>query len=126
MIKDTEIRKGNWLISARGIPQKVAYVGETIGFYNEAGGTDKHQKNPIISFDIDKIKGIELTPEIMVKCGFDLFPWGYVKISSKDFGVRINLHTFNYDVSGNSPVKIKYLHRLQNLWQDLTGEELII
>jgi hypothetical protein len=71
-----------------------------------------------------RCEGIPLTPERLKECGFEIFPWGYVKKSSKGFGVRINLRSFNYEVSGNNPVKIQYIHQLQNLYFDLTGEEI--
>jgi hypothetical protein len=73
---------------------------------------------------IDYIHPIPLTPEILEKAGFELFPWGWVKKASNDFGIRLNVQSFSYDVSGNYPVKLDYLHQLQNLYYALTGEEL--
>jgi hypothetical protein len=71
-------------------------------------------------------KPIPLTEEILLKCRFKMFPWGYVVKSSKDFGIRLNLKSFYYEVCGNNAVKIKYLHQLQNLYFALTEEELDI
>ena len=74
----------------------------------------------------ERYKPIKLTDEYLVNFGFELFPWGWVKKSSNDFGVRINLRSYNYEVSGNSPVKIEFVHQLQNLFFVLTGEELVV
>ena len=123
-----ELRIGNWLISARGIPQKVAYLGDTIGFWNNCGGTDKHQKNPIISYDIDKIRPIPLTPEILEKCGFE----HTVERFWRNDPFEIKMLTMNavvyyrpkgYDVLISW---CKSLHQLQNLYYSLTGDELKI
>lgn len=69
---------------------------------------------------------VPLTDDIMLQFGFQLFPWGWVKQSKNNFEVRINLTSFGfgYDVEGNYPVNVAYLHRLQNLYFDLTGENL--
>ena len=110
-MKASELRIGNWI-------QHEPYPDEKWEIDN----------NLLQSIDLELVEcvGIPLTHEILESCGFEVFPWGYVKKSSKDFGVRINLRSFNYDVSGNSPVKIEYLHQLQNLYFALTGEELEI
>lgn len=69
---------------------------------------------------------VPLTEDILLKCGFEVFPWGWVKKSTDDFGIRLNLNSFNYEVSGNSSVKLKYLHQVQNLFWCLCGEELSV
>lgn len=66
-----ELRVGNWVLGKNNTPRKVAYVGETIGLYNRAGGTDKYQHNPIISNNIDELRGIPLTDEIVLKSNID-------------------------------------------------------
>jgi hypothetical protein len=87
---------------------------------------DDSVENELWCKPIDEIHPIPLTKEILLKCGFEILPWGYVKKSSMDFGIRLNLKTFNYEVSGNNSVKIQYLHQLQNLYFALTNEELKI
>lgn len=74
--------------------------------------------------DLAGIKPIPLTPEILEKAGFELFPWGWVKRASNDFGIRLNVKSFSYEVSGNNPVKLQHLHQLQNLFFILCEEEL--
>jgi hypothetical protein len=130
MIKANELRIGNWLITEKGIPQKVEYIGETIGFTNECGGTDKHQKNPIFSYDIDKIKPIPLTPEILEKCGFE-----HSNFISREFDKEgiYNFKAVDHWEDGfliicnfmQAGVMCKYLHQLQNLYFALAGEELL-
>jgi hypothetical protein len=87
-----------------------------------------HDLEKMESFEDDYknngVLGIPLTPEILEKAGFQLFPWGWIKKSKTDFGVRLQVHSFAYEVSGNNPVKLTYLHQLQNLYFALTGEEL--
>jgi hypothetical protein len=129
MIQANELRIGNWLLTESGTPQQVAYIGETIGFHNNMGGTDKHQKNPIFSYDIEKIEPILLTPEILEKVGFehsydsvlpyqDAYENGYFilnaqfELTDKD-GLIISK-------------QIKYVHQLQNLYFTLTETELKI
>lgn len=106
-MKAEELRIGNWVINGSGS-------------YTTVDQMDFEQ------WTFDNMKPIPLTPEILGKCGFELFPWGWVKKSSNDFGIRLQVHSFSYEVSGNNPVKIKYLHQLQNLYFALTGEELEI
>lgn len=72
----------------------------------------------------EEIGCIPLSKDWMLKLGFEAFPWGWVKKSKSDFGVRLNLLSFSYDVSGNYPVRLEFVHQLQNLFFVLTGEEL--
>jgi hypothetical protein len=73
---------------------------------------------------MDDFEGIPLTEDWLVRFGFKLLPWGWVVKSKSDFGIRLNLKTFTYDVSGNDSVKIISVDQLQNLYHALTGEEL--
>ena len=111
IIRENELRIGNHFIGYDG--KEFQWLLSDFNILFTGVDVDELIKSPI-----------PLTPEVLESCGFEVFPWGYVKKSSKDFGVRINLRSFNYDVSGNSPVKIEYLHQLQNLYFALTGEEL--
>lgn len=133
-----ELRCGNYVIGATGEVQEVAYVGETIGLHNKIGGTDKYQKMPIISFDIDHLKPVPLSPEILEKAGF--------KIDEDAGNWNTPDHTIYSNGKGSVGVKgdfigwyfsagddyyswfkeVKYLHQLQNLFFSLCGEELTI
>lgn len=139
-----ELRIGNWVIGATGEVQEVAYVGETIGLHNKIGGTDKYQKMPIISFDIDHLKPIPLSPEILRKLGFEpkgslneytkrrdewivyTCRWNSITKSVTSFGV-VMLDARKRDIGcANFAWNIETLHRLQNIWFDCTGENITI
>jgi hypothetical protein len=141
-MKANELRVGNWVTGDDG-PQKVAYLGETIGLWNSIGGTEKYQHNPIISHDIDNLKPIPLTPEILGRAGFDKYVvttegsvWGpsvltyYKKETPRFRYISIRLQELedevNYVWEGDFSGYIKSLHQLQNLVFALTGEELNI
>ena len=113
MIRARELRIGNLFIAHDGKVFK--WDISLFGLLDQGVGLDKIIKEPI-----------GLTDEFLVEFGFEAFPWGWIKKSSNDFGVRINLRSYNYEVSGNSPVKIQFVHQLQNLFFVLTGEELIV
>ena len=67
---------------------------------------------------------ILLTEEWLLKFGFRVFPWGWVKKSKRGFGIRLNIKTYSYEIDGNPAVKLEYVHQIQNLYFILTGEEL--
>jgi hypothetical protein len=115
MINPKELRIGNIVYHSIMKECKVYFIGER--YYD---CTTDGKNNFVASDSIP----IQLNDDWMQRCGFQVFPWGWVKKSSSDFGVRINLTSYNYEVSGNSSVELKYLHKLQNLYFSLTGEEL--
>lgn len=136
MIKANELRIGNKFQALR-IPGKpadiltVKYFTEGIFpdmaiIFEEGGYMGSQVGNYVPMVPSSAANGIPLTQEILEKCGFELFPWGWVKKSTKDFGIRLQVKSFSYEVSGNNPVPLQYLHQLQNLYFALTGEELEI
>ena len=80
---------------------------------------------------------IELTPEILEKCGFGKYPTGcycknlktddsYLAIDLK-YGNGVWLNIYQGKRENTIPLKhIKHLHQLQNLYFALTGQELEI
>ena len=116
-----ELRIGNWIQWEDESNDMVQVKG--IGETKDGGVVTTSKKERAYLFEF---VGIPLTEEILLKAGFRILTWGYVKISSENFSVRLNPITFNYEVSGNNPVEVKYVHQLQNLIYALTGEELII
>lgn len=119
-MKANELRIGN-LVNRLGETTKITAI-QTI----DVGGIGYVSTLKSGAITTSQIEPIPLTEEILLKCGFEIFPWGYVIKSSNDFGIRLNLKSFVYEVSGNSAVKVNYLHQLQNLYFSLTGEELKI
>lgn len=69
---------------------------------------------------------IELTEEILLKCGFDeddtLFHNQIALYKNSIGGFNYNANYFEYD----NLIEIKYLHQLQNLYWCLCGKELEI
>lgn len=132
-MKAEELRIGNWLLGAAGEAQRVAYITETIGLHNNIGGTDKYQENPIFSYDINDLKPIPLSPEILERYGFELYTSTTIK--DKPF-IIFRKRTFRAKFidgefaglscnSGATDVKhLKYLHQLQNLFYSVYGYEL--
>lgn len=128
-----ELRIGNLILDHEGAIRKVAYVGDTIGLYNDIGGTQKYQHNPIISGDIKDLKGVPITPEILEKCGFENNELNIVRNVSIKSTVRGKYCycDLEYDSAYYMPepitlYKIEYLHQLQTLYFALTGKELEI
>lgn len=76
-----------------------------------------------------KVSGIEITPEILERCGFteDKIHGCYV-ISQSQCGVSIEFFDNSIHLVGHysaEPLEnIKYLHQLQNLFYSFAGEEL--
>jgi hypothetical protein len=90
-----------------------------IGFVSEIR-KDKIYYNGFVS-KIQDIKPIELSEEILLKCG-------YKSIRENHYGVLGHLiwnieDRFYCDKNG---IQLKYLHQLQNLYFALTNEELTI
>lgn len=80
-----------------------------------------------------RIKPIQLTEEILLKCGFKLYPSGSycIDLFDKDNYLAIDIKYnkgFIYINVDDTSLKIesKYLHQLQNLYFALTNNELNI
>ena len=126
MIKNTEIRVGNWLEWNKK-PFKVCAIFRNVT-ENELWAKDNNELHPI-----------PLTEEILLKFGFkkyrnigcydtdkDAFFFESDKISlTIDFILSSSNHYYrSTPVDGAIP--LKYLHQLQNLVFSVTGEELEI
>lgn len=130
-MKAEELRIGNYVLGASGEMQRVAYITECIGLHNNIGGTDKYQKNPIFSYDINDLRPIPLTPEILERYGFeDVGGLGKLIISDEVSPTSLQYMfgggTIQICRSGINALTIpcEYLHQLQNLYFALTGSEL--
>jgi hypothetical protein len=70
-------------------------------------------------------KPVPLTKEWMLKFHFNIDPYKNYELNN----ININRKTFEISIFTSDnwitiPVKIEYVHQLQNLYFDLTGEEL--
>jgi hypothetical protein len=137
-----ELRIGNWVLDYYGRPRQVAYVGEVVGLYNDIGGTDRYQKNPIISYDLERdLRAIPLSPEILEKAGFvkecpiakmpeyfhHRFRFGNMVINSNPKWKNMEVKYGGLSLDDRTHIcKITSLHQLQNLFWCLCGKELEI
>lgn len=137
MINPKELRIGNNVIVTNKnlVPD---YYGKIISVESiaEEGVNFKernYEEGIDYEFAIENISGIELTPEILEKCGISI-QRTHPNAAILYKGVRINnLNLFylrNIDDSDkievliNSTKQIRYLHQFQNAMYFLTGEEL--
>lgn len=120
MIKNNEIRVGNWLEWNKK-PFKVCAIFRNV------------TENELWAKDNNELYPIPLTEEILLKCG-----WGKGEYDSEYIdNVSLKQEVLGYNVNNkmlyietNADVieinHIHYLHQLQNLYFALTGKELEI
>lgn len=114
MIQANELRIGNYVI-AKGEIEK---VDDVLLF-----GINLH--HDCWEFEYKDIKPIELTEEILLKCGFSNFSKPQYRWLLGDF--KLDIDDFAICFMGNwLDIKICYLHQLQNLYFALTNTELKI
>lgn len=102
------------------------------------GTYDKITANDIPFFDEDEeranliVEAIELTEDILLKCGFELIYDGYYAkelylIQDTRFEFLINKQNFELSgliYKGDTYLYMRYLHELQNLYYAITKKEL--
>lgn len=126
MIKATELRIGNWVNFAED---------DTHFEITEITKEGLFVKNPEEEtwIELETFSGIPLTPEILVKCGFEeSYKSEYTR--RFDHGIRVDVgagwnlvnNRFHVRYIGEKFTHIKSLHQLQNLYYVLTGDELEI
>jgi hypothetical protein len=110
MIQPQELRIGNYVFDIDG---DVFQVGEILDIGVKF-------KKTSLSSRYEKIYPILLTEEILLKCGFlkddNFYHLNNIWIS--------NFYENYFSLDGFDETKIKHIHQLQNLYFDLTGEEL--
>ena len=121
-----ELRIGSYVL-CKGYLTKVILIGE-YGIRAQNSNTDYNCK-----FRTGDIKPIQLTEDILLKCGFDEIKdsdYKYRVFEIKDWGkiklVNGILETAEYYFLDGLNYEIKYLHQLQNLYFSLTNNELTI
>ena len=121
-LKAQDLRVDNWVVFE---PDGGEFIVSSIDVHNEP--------NTINGLNIDDLKPIPLTEDILLKCGFinkgslyclmvndRIIGIGY----DGSFGLYNGEHAFSVGSSFNNNHRIKHLHQLQNLFFALTGEEL--
>ena len=75
---------------------------------------------------ISELKPIELTEEILLKCGFTENKFSYIYEDDTRVSVYVNDNFFFCQIDNVVINNIKFLHQLQNIYFALTNEELTI
>lgn len=75
--------------------------------------------------DYDRTKPLQITEKWLLKFGFERRPWGLVK---GDLLFRDNIKNpcqeLTLEIGNGFRVIVQHVHKLQNLYFELTGEEL--
>lgn len=130
MIQANELRIGNWvteliknrIVSIDGIEPNQDFV-----WVNYLNGYGQYK------VEINDIYPIPLTPEILEKCGFEIYTENTGSPINEDIEYYSNQIDVFFDIHGCLIIKDyhyninrpKYLHQLQNLYFILTGQELV-
>jgi hypothetical protein len=120
MVKPNEVRIGNWLL--------MEYLDSK--YVQVTAVSDKSgiviNRAPITS---SILKGIPVTPEILLKAGFYkqdenyyVHDESYIWIMLEDMTIGL----FILPCENDADISVKYVHQLQNFYFALTGEELKI
>jgi hypothetical protein len=113
MIKANELRIGNWISNG-----EKNYTVDVNMLYDIATGITNEIMEPI-----------QLTTEVLIKCGFRQILDNYLfeKVINESLTLNvykegISLHSkgCNFEIT----LPVFHLHRLQNLWFELTNTEL--
>ena len=126
MIKIQELRIGNMLF-VEGTFIKVGKIEENSISWNIAKDTAKFKIwNPFLPISDKRINPIPLTEEILLEFGF-FKKLGNYELENFRFHISqpMNFDGFVF-CEGYSVItdKIQFVHQLQNLYFDLTGDEL--
>lgn len=122
MIKANELRIGNWLLY-KG--QYVKYDGSYSGIMGVRNALLIINGNTLIERELKECSTIELTPDILIKCGFvrsDRTGFTFYALLPLVYNTNHGWWLYNKKMG----IPPKYLHQLQNLYFALTGEELEI
>lgn len=120
-----ELRIGN-LVKSKNHPKDSVFIIYKI-YENSVVAL---KSGSLYRFYIDELEPVPLTEELLLKFGFEnthRIDYGELKPCYAIFSLAIMLrhNSFFVDwIGGNT--EIKYVHQLQNLYFDLTGEELTI
>lgn len=143
-VKPNELRIGNW-VYGRKDGKKQSYIRVTSiddyginredesGYYGETYANYDGYFNDAW-YDHAMIEPIQLTSELLIKCGFEKDIVSFWEYWTKKHTMVLVEWTFKISldgdecrwIDGNTNVPIYYLHQLQNIWYALTYTELTI
>lgn len=120
MIDIRELRIGNYVyLQNSKTPYKITEIG-----YSEI----EHPRYEVSGISsgavfrtyVENLNPIPLTEELLLKCGFEKHKWGIITYYNPLLELDADFHLKSVDCN----IQVKYLHKLQNLYFDLTGQEL--
>ena len=113
-MKAKELRIGNIVQTTDNLTVEVTGV-------NSNGTVNIKGQKMEADINIEDLKPFKLTPELFLKNGFDK-EWHYFIKN----GIKIipDGEQYCFLFGEEEQVKIEYLHELQNIYLDLTGEEI--
>lgn len=118
MINPNELRIGNWVSRTDGVQVQLSNIGRK--------GTNIGPDEFPVCLEWEMFKPIELTPEILDKCGFEDREYTWEKDGiALDWSIRVISSNERQGISVVNHSHIKHLHQLQNIYHSLTGQELI-
>lgn len=123
MVKASELRVGNWIIAGdTNLHGQVEIINKPM---NEVWLVVPETDYDSWDFDFDQVLPIPLTPDILEQCGFkELSPTKY-RYNNLIIRRSQALTRWYYLRAGGWSTTIESLHKLQNLYFALTGEEII-
>lgn len=136
MITANELRIGNCIRFHNHVEAEKIVTVNARFFSSLAGGRSLEEMKPDEELS-NYYSPIELTPEILVKCGFKINKYAcylhfcksayiHYSIKNKVLGMAISNHNESLDTDEELSIDLNiiYLHQLQNLCYSLTGSEL--
>lgn len=121
----SELRHFNWVVYQNYHNGEDKFWMVRTAYFNDVDLTDSRVQTRV---NLNLIKPIPLTEEILLKCGLDLIGTSYfIKQLTCIYFSKPYVEATQLLVKSNSGDKltsVMYLHQLQNLYFELTGQEL--
>lgn len=129
-MKATELRIGNY-VEIQGVDYDEDYLCVIRALRMNFAEIECNEESD--SFEYNELVGLRIIKSCLFKFGFKklnhkmsnchVFTKGYWRLATKDF---INYSLWHEMVSPPTwnLAELQYIHQLQNIWFDLTGEEL--
>lgn len=121
-MKVQELRIGDWYLSTKFQVPVICEMGDFYEIYARADGSAEYTVDDIF-------EPIPLTEEWLLKFGFENiggYLWNCRELGENRF-INNPYGITHFEIKGHYEKKhIQYVHQLQNLYLDLTGNELTI
>lgn len=120
MIDVRELRIGDYVyLQSSKTPYRITEIGysEIEDSRYEASGISSEA---VFRTYVENLNPIPLTEELLLKCGFKKHKWGIVTYYNPLLELDVDFHLKGVDYN----IQLKSLHQLQNLYFDLSSQEL--